>query len=56
MEELPLSAIECTRDEALVPDPTPFEAEIAVAKLKRYKLPGTNFGRTYSSRRRNTAF
>jgi hypothetical protein len=28
--------------ESLVSDPSPFEAEIANAKLKRYKLPGTD--------------
>jgi hypothetical protein len=26
--------------ESLVPDPSHFEAEIAIAKLKRYKLSG----------------
>jgi hypothetical protein len=26
--------------EQLVPDPSPFEVEIAIAKLKRFKLPG----------------
>jgi hypothetical protein len=26
----------------LVPDPSPFEVEIAIAKLKRYKLPGSD--------------
>jgi hypothetical protein len=26
--------------ESLVPDPSPFEVEIAIAKLKRYELPG----------------
>jgi hypothetical protein len=30
--------IEIHRVESLVPDPTPFEAEIAAAKFKRYKL------------------
>jgi hypothetical protein len=25
-----------------VPDPSPFEFEIAIAKLKRYKLPGSD--------------
>jgi hypothetical protein len=28
--------------ELLVPDPSPFEVEIAIAMLKRYKLPGSN--------------
>jgi hypothetical protein len=28
--------------ELLVPDPSPFEVEIAVAKLKRYKSPGND--------------
>jgi hypothetical protein len=27
--------------EPLVPDPSPLRVEIAIAKLKRYKLPGT---------------
>jgi hypothetical protein len=27
--------------EPLVPDPNPFEVEIAIAKLKRYKSPGS---------------
>jgi hypothetical protein len=26
-------------DELFVPDPSPFEVEIAIARLKRYKLP-----------------
>jgi hypothetical protein len=26
--------------ELLVPDPNPFEVEIAIAKLKRYESPG----------------
>jgi hypothetical protein len=30
------------RDEPLVPDPLPFEVEIAIAKLKKCKLPGTD--------------
>jgi hypothetical protein len=38
--QLSLSEIECTRDEASVPQPSLFEAEIAVAKLKWYKLSG----------------
>jgi hypothetical protein len=29
-------------DVLLVPDPSPFEVEIATAKLKRYKLPGSD--------------
>jgi hypothetical protein len=28
--------------EPLVPDPRPFEVEIAIEKLKRYKLPGSD--------------
>jgi hypothetical protein len=28
--------------ELLVPDPSPFEVEIAIAKLKRYKSPGND--------------
>jgi hypothetical protein len=28
--------------ELLVPDPSPFEVEIAIAKLKRYKPPGSD--------------
>jgi hypothetical protein len=28
--------------EPLVPKPSPFEDEIAVTKLKKYKLPGTD--------------
>jgi hypothetical protein len=31
----------CTT-EPLVPDPSPFEVEIAIAKLKRYKSPGSH--------------
>jgi hypothetical protein len=31
--------IEIHTAELLVPDPTPFEIEIAIAKLKRYKSP-----------------
>jgi hypothetical protein len=31
--------IEIHTAEPLVPDPSPFEVEIALAKLKRYKLP-----------------
>jgi hypothetical protein len=34
--------IEIHTAEALVPDPSPFEVEIAVAKLKRYKVSGTD--------------
>jgi hypothetical protein len=39
--------------EPLVPDPNYFEVEIALAKLERYKLLGSDkiFGRTDSSRR-----
>jgi hypothetical protein len=33
--------IELYTVELLVPDPSPFEVEIAVAKLKRYNLPGS---------------
>jgi hypothetical protein len=28
--------------EPLVPDPSPFEVEIAIAKLERYKSPGSD--------------
>jgi hypothetical protein len=28
--------------ERLVPDPSPFEVEIAIAKLKMYKSPGSD--------------
>jgi hypothetical protein len=28
--------------EPLVPDPSPFEVEIAIANLKRYKSPGSD--------------
>jgi hypothetical protein len=28
--------------EPLVPDPSPFKVEIATAKLKRYKSPGSD--------------
>jgi hypothetical protein len=52
VEELP-SAIECHRvsdvrqieihtAEPLVPDPSPFEVEIAIQNLKRYKSPGSD--------------
>jgi hypothetical protein len=34
--------IEIYTAESLVPDPSPFEVEIAIAKLKRYKLPGSD--------------
>jgi hypothetical protein len=30
------------RAEPLVPDPSPFEVEIAIEKLKRYKSPGSD--------------
>jgi hypothetical protein len=45
--------IEIRTAEPLVPDLSPFEVEIAIAKLKRNKSPGTdkNSGRTVSSRR-----
>jgi hypothetical protein len=33
--------IEIHKTESLVPDPSPFEAEIPIAKLKRYKSPGS---------------
>jgi hypothetical protein len=32
--------IEIHATEPLVPDPSPFEVEIAIVKLKRYKSPG----------------
>jgi hypothetical protein len=34
--------IEIERCEPLVPDPSPFEAEIAIVKLKRFKSPGSD--------------
>jgi hypothetical protein len=34
--------IEIHTAEPLVPEPSPFEVEIAIAKLKKYKLPGSN--------------
>jgi hypothetical protein len=34
--------IEIHTAEPLVPDPRPFELEIAIAKLKRYKSPGSD--------------
>jgi hypothetical protein len=34
--------IEIHTAESLVPDPSPSEVEIAVAKLKRYKSPGSD--------------
>jgi hypothetical protein len=45
--------IETHRAVSLVPDPSPFEDQIAIAKLTRYKSPGSesNSGRTGSSRR-----
>jgi hypothetical protein len=33
--------IEIHTVEPLAPDPSPFEVEIAIAKLKRYKSPGS---------------
>jgi hypothetical protein len=49
--QLLLPVIECVSDvrqieihtaEPLVPDPSPFEVEIAIEKLKRYKSPGSD--------------
>jgi hypothetical protein len=34
--------IEIHTAELLVPDPSPFEVETAIAKLKKYKLPGSD--------------
>jgi hypothetical protein len=34
--------IEIYISEPLVPDPSPFKVEIAIAKLKKYKLPGSD--------------
>jgi hypothetical protein len=34
--------IEIHTAEPVVPDPSRFEVEIAIAKLKRYKLPGSD--------------
>jgi hypothetical protein len=49
VEELLLSVIECDVRQTeihtaapLVPDPSPFEVEIAIAKLKRCKSPGSD--------------
>jgi hypothetical protein len=45
--------IEVHAAEPLVSGPRLLEVEIAISKLKKYKLPGTDQipGRTYSSRR-----
>jgi hypothetical protein len=37
-----VSQIQIHTAEPLVPDPSPFEFEIAIAKLKYYKSPGFN--------------
>jgi hypothetical protein len=37
-----IGQIEMHTAEALVPDPSPFEVEIAIEKLKRYKSPGSD--------------
>jgi hypothetical protein len=34
--------IEIHTSEPLVPDPSPFEVEIACVKLKKYKVPGSD--------------
>jgi hypothetical protein len=34
--------IEIQTAESLVPDPSPFEIEIAIAKLKSFKSPGSD--------------
>jgi hypothetical protein len=34
--------IEIYTADPTVPDPSPFEAEIAITKLERYKSPGSN--------------
>jgi hypothetical protein len=34
--------VERHTDELLVPDPRPFKVEIAIAKLKRFKKPGSD--------------
>jgi hypothetical protein len=34
--------IEIHTAESLIPDPSPFEVEIAIAKLNRYKPPGSD--------------
>jgi hypothetical protein len=34
--------IEIQTAEPLVPDPSPFDVEIAIVKLKRYKSPGSD--------------
>jgi hypothetical protein len=41
------------RDEQSLPDPSPFEVEITIANLKRYKSPGKDeFPSTTDSSRR----
>jgi hypothetical protein len=47
--------IEIHTVEPLVPDSSPFEAEIAIAKLKRYKSPGSD-QIPAESRRSNVTF
>jgi hypothetical protein len=42
VEELLLSVIEIHTAEPLESDPSPLEAQIATAQLKRYKLPGND--------------
>jgi hypothetical protein len=34
--------VEVRTTEPFVPQPTPFEVEIAIAKLKKYKSPGSD--------------
>jgi hypothetical protein len=34
--------IEIHTTKPLVPEPSPFDVEISIAKLKKYKLPGSN--------------
>jgi hypothetical protein len=48
--------IEIHTAEPLEPDPSPFEVEIAIAKLKRYKSPLKNIQAFYRTRRYNTVF
>jgi hypothetical protein len=34
--------IEIYTSQPTIPDPSPFEVEIAIAELKKYKLPGSD--------------
>jgi hypothetical protein len=37
-----VTQVEIHRGEPLVPGPSPFQVQIAIEKLKRYKLPGSD--------------